>query len=78
MKREFPDKYEKAASIHPAILRNIYQFLTNNASAAATSHAHEVDDRVVKFPSNADDPSLQWRGPDRRGPGPGPHLTLCF
>jgi hypothetical protein len=58
MRQEFIVRYAYACKIKPAILRNAYHFLTQDSSAAENSSQAEVDERVVDFLMNADDPML--------------------
>lgn len=58
MRQEFIVRYAYACKIKPAILRNAYHFLTQDSSAAEHSKQAEVDERVVDFLMNADDPML--------------------
>lgn len=59
MRREFIDRYANAHTlVKPAIFRDVYRFLTQDASAAESTKQSQVDDRVVQFLLNADEPGL--------------------
>jgi hypothetical protein len=55
MRKDFIDRY-KTAGVKPAILRDIYRYLTDDVSAAESSKQNEVDERVAKFLLECDDP----------------------
>ncbi|XP_062607328.1 uncharacterized protein LOC134269121 [Saccostrea cucullata] len=57
MRNEFINRYSKTGT-KPAILRDMYRFLTRDASAAASSDERAVDDRVLEFLLQADAPEM--------------------
>lgn len=59
MRREFINRYTSAGSQYkPAILRDVFRFLTQDSSAAKTSTQSEVDERVCEFLLTADETNL--------------------
>lgn len=57
MRNEFMNCYSKTVT-KPAILRDMYRFLTRDASAAVSSGERAVDDRVLEFLLQADAPEM--------------------
>ncbi|CAG2219397.1 PIP5K [Mytilus edulis] len=59
MRREFINRYTSAGSQYkPAILRDVFRFLTQDSSSAETSQQSEVDERVCEFLLTADETNL--------------------
>lgn len=58
MRNEFITKYSQSCKIKPAILRNVYHFLTQDSSSAEHQQQAEVDARVAEFLVTSDDPEL--------------------
>ena len=56
MRKDIMQKYGR--EISPALLRNIYSFITQDSSAPETSHMQRVDDNVAAFLAESDDPDL--------------------
>lgn len=59
MKKEFFETYQKSAKIQPALLRSVYKFLTDDATAPETTAQSEVDERLNMF-LKLDDPDAIW------------------
>nr|XP_022308033.1 uncharacterized protein LOC111114036 [Crassostrea virginica] len=57
MSNEFINRYSKTGT-KPAILRDMYRFLTRDASAAVSSDERAVDDRVLEFLLQSDAPEM--------------------
>lgn len=57
MRNEFINRYSKTGT-KPAILRDMYRFLTRDASAAVSSDERAVDDRVLEFLLQSDAPEM--------------------
>ncbi|KAK3097052.1 hypothetical protein FSP39_005923 [Pinctada imbricata] len=58
MRREFIERYTSKAKVKPAILRDVYRYLTQDSAAAESGHQAEVDNRVAEFLLQADDTGL--------------------
>ena len=58
MRKEFITRYSQSCKIKPAILRSVYQYLTQDSSAAEHQKQSEVDTRVAEFLTMADDTAL--------------------
>lgn len=56
MRMEIIQRYSR--EIKPALLRNIYSFITQDSSAAETQHIEKVDKNVAIFLAESDDPDL--------------------
>lgn len=59
MRREFIHSFGKATHAKPAFLREAYQHLTGDASAASTLEEAEVNRRVAQL-LDTEDPDLAW------------------
>lgn len=59
MKHEFIEHYSQIPGLKQAILRNIYSYLTGDASAANSTAEKAVNTRVLVL-AGADDPDLFW------------------
>ena len=58
MRMELMQRYSR--QIKPALLRNIYSFITQDSSAAETQQLQKVDDNVAVFLAESDDPDLSY------------------
>ena len=60
MRKAFFDRYQKAVNISPAILRDMYRYLTGDNSASDTKEQAVVDQRVVEFILHSDEADLMF------------------
>ncbi|KAK3107727.1 hypothetical protein FSP39_020885 [Pinctada imbricata] len=58
MRRLFIDRYTRKIGVKSAVLRDMYKYITSDASAAETTAQSEVDNRFLTFILEADDPDL--------------------
>lgn len=58
MRMEFLETYQKSTKQQPAVLRNLYRFLTGDAAAPETAAQAAVDSRTMEFLLDADDTDL--------------------
>lgn len=58
MRRQFISKYGRINNPSKAVLRQIYQELTHDNSAARTSEEAEIDERVAAAILDTSDPNL--------------------
>ena len=56
MRKEIIQRYSR--EVQPALLRNIFSFITNDSSAAETALLEKVDESVAVFLAESDDPDL--------------------
>ena len=56
MRKEIIQRYSR--EVQPALLRNIFSFIIHDSSAAETAHLEKVDESVVVFLAESDDPDL--------------------
>ena len=56
MRKEIIQRYSR--EVQPALLRNIFSFITHDSSAAETAHLEKVDESVAVFLAESDDPDL--------------------
>ena len=56
MRKEIIQRYSR--EVQPALLRNIFSFVTHDSSAAETAHLEKVDESVAVFLTESDDPDL--------------------
>ena len=63
MRKELMDRYYMTGA-KPALMRRYlqisYRYLTNDNSASESTSQSQVDERVVKYLLDADDPDLFW------------------
>ncbi|XP_038063361.1 uncharacterized protein LOC119734068 [Patiria miniata] len=58
MRKEFIDRYMQSAKVKPAILRDMFRFIKEDASASETSNQTAIDQRVLRFIADSDEPDL--------------------
>jgi hypothetical protein len=58
IRKSFIMRYARVNGLKPAILRDVFRFLTNDSAAAESKNQSEVDDRVAEFLLDADDAHL--------------------
>ena len=56
MRSDFMEKY--SSEVKPHILRDMYRFMTDDATAPETSSQAAIDERVMDFFASSDDPDL--------------------
>ena len=60
MRKEFFQRYQHSTGVKPAILRDMWSYLTGDSTAAQSSAQASVDERMAKFLLNSDDPDLVY------------------
>ena len=56
VRQEIIQRYSR--EVQPALLRNIFSFITHDSSAAETAYLEKVDESVAVFLAESDDPDL--------------------